>query len=128
MNLDINHTYFVIRQNINEVKTIIISIEYNVIYNYICKLTPSLIQKVLIELNQINYLCTSLMTNILYNNKIIYESNYMNNFIKLLIYNIEQFAYKVENDYYKCTCCIVAPAMFEQFEDIIYILEKCIIL
>lgn len=118
--------YFIIRNYINEINTICISVEFNVIYNYICRLSPSLFQKVLLELNKIKYMCKHIMNELLYYEPIDDNPLNITHYYKQLTYSIENFAYKIENDYYKCTCCVFKKAQFEYFEDMIYILEKCI--
>ncbi len=116
---------FIIRNNIKEIKTIILSIEYNVIYNYVCRLSPSLFQKALLEINSINHLCKSIMDKLLYDD--ITDSKYIINYLTKLINKTEIFAFKVENGHYDCTCCTIKNTFFEQFEEIIYILDKTII-
>ena len=75
LKMDLEPLKFIIRNNIKDIRTIIISIEYNVIYNYICRLSPLLFQKALLELNNINSTCNTIMDKLLYddidNNQII---------------------------------------------------------
>ena len=58
--------YLIIRNYISDINTLCISLEYNVIHNYICKLSPKLFQSVLIELNNIKYIFKQLMNTLLY--------------------------------------------------------------
>ena len=118
--------YLIIRNYISDINTLCISLEYNVIHNYICKLSPKLFQSVLIELNNIKYICKQLMNTLLYYEPIDDSMIDITDYYNQLIYAIENFAYKIENGYYNCECCVLYTAYFEYFEDMIYILEKCI--
>ena len=118
--------YLNIRTHINEINTICISVEFNVIDNYVCKLTPSLFKKVIFELNNIQNICKHIMNVILYYEPIDNTPLDIMTYIKQLICLIENFAFKIENGYYNCSCCVFKTAQFEYFEDMIYILEKCI--
>ena len=97
--------YFIIRNNINEINTICISVEINVIENYICRLSPPLFQTVIFELDKIKYMCKHIMNILLYYEPIDDIPLDITTYYKQLTYSIENFAYKIENGHYNPNSC-----------------------